>query len=165
MAQYKEDVVRIVIDLESEHDYTVTRDEGEVRVAIMGGAATFTAWHASVPEVAAAEPVVEPRVEPKPTRDLAPVAKQQSQQPRITVTYNDADIRDVLAAFAAFSGRTIVVGKGVAVEVLEPIGYGEERPIDESGTRKGRAKNRRVEFKVTTGAPAPAERPSSTLLP
>jgi type IV pilus assembly protein PilQ len=36
-----------------------------------------------------------------------------SEQPRITVTYQDADIRDVIAAFAAFSGRTIVVGKDV----------------------------------------------------
>jgi type IV pilus assembly protein PilQ len=35
-------------------------------------------------------------------------AQQRSQQPRITVTYQQADIRDVLAAFAAFSGRTII---------------------------------------------------------
>ena len=36
-----------------------------------------------------------------------------SMQPRMTVTWNDADIHDVLAGFAAFSGRTIVVGKTV----------------------------------------------------
>jgi type IV pilus assembly protein PilQ len=40
-------------------------------------------------------------------------AYQQSTQPRITVTYQDADIRDVIAAFATFAGRTIVVGKDV----------------------------------------------------
>src|SRR6185312_3907003 len=38
---------------------------------------------------------------------------QQSQQPPITVTFQDTDIRDVIASFAAFSGRTIVVGKDV----------------------------------------------------
>lgn len=32
---------------------------------------------------------------------------------RITVTYQDADIRDVLAAFATFAGRTIIVGHEV----------------------------------------------------
>lgn len=119
VAQYKEDVVRVVIDLESEHDYTVTRGDGEVRIAIMGGAATFTAWHASVPEVAA-----EPARVAKPVRNTSEfesAAPQQSQQPRITVTYQDADIRDVLAAFAAFSGRTIVVGKGVAGMVTAEV--------------------------------------------
>jgi type IV pilus assembly protein PilQ len=46
---------------------------------------------------------------------------QQSTQPRITVTYQDADIRDVLAAFAAFSGRTIVVGREVAGTVTAEV--------------------------------------------
>lgn len=119
VAQYKDDVVRIVIDLESEHDYTVTRDEGEVRVAIMGGAATFTAWHASVPELPS-EPAAKPAAR-APVSELARRTVQQSQQPRITVTYTDADIRDVLAAFAAFSGRTIVVGKGVAGQVTAEV--------------------------------------------
>ena len=45
----------------------------------------------------------------------------QSSQPRITVTYQDADIRDVLAAFAAFSGRTIVVGREVAGTVTAEV--------------------------------------------
>ena len=45
----------------------------------------------------------------------------QSTQPRITVTYQDADIRDVLAAFAAFSGRTIVVGRDVAGTVTAEV--------------------------------------------
>jgi len=45
----------------------------------------------------------------------------QSSQPRITVTYQDSDIRDVLAAFAAFSGRTIVVGKDVQGSVTAEV--------------------------------------------
>ncbi|MFL5606850.1 MAG: AMIN domain-containing protein [Gemmatimonadaceae bacterium] len=40
-------------------------------------------------------------------------ASQRSQQPRITVTYQGSDIRDVLAAFAAFSGRTIIPSMSV----------------------------------------------------
>jgi len=48
-------------------------------------------------------------------------ATARSDQPRITVTYQDADIRDVIAAFASFSGRTIVVGKDVAGNVTAEI--------------------------------------------
>jgi type IV pilus assembly protein PilQ len=40
---------------------------------------------------------------------------------RITVTYQDADIRDVLAAFASFAGRTIKVGKAVHGSVTTEI--------------------------------------------
>jgi len=35
------------------------------------------------------------------------------QQPRITIAWERADIRDVLAAFAAFSGRTIIPARAV----------------------------------------------------
>jgi type IV pilus assembly protein PilQ len=45
----------------------------------------------------------------------------QSTQPRMAITYQDADIRDVLAAFAAFSGRTIVVGRDVQGTVTAEI--------------------------------------------
>jgi type IV pilus assembly protein PilQ len=40
-------------------------------------------------------------------------AQQRSAQPRITVTYQGSEIRDVLAAFAAFSGRTIIPSSAV----------------------------------------------------
>lgn len=59
------------------------------------------------------------KVESKPQQSL--LQKQQSTQPRITVTYQDADIRDVLAAFAAFSGRTIVVGRDVQGTVTAEV--------------------------------------------
>src|SRR5437868_3402188 len=46
---------------------------------------------------------------------------QQSQQPPITVTFQDTDIRDVIASFAAFSGRTIVVGKDVSGTITAEV--------------------------------------------
>ena len=68
-------------------------------------------------------------VEPAATRTAStydkPVAlfsqAQQSQQAPITVTFQDTDIRDVIASFAAFSGRTIVVGKDVLGTVTAEI--------------------------------------------
>ena len=79
---------------------------------------------------AQAEPQYEaPAAEPVPARairiDDKPIALfsqvQQSQQPPITVTFQDTDIRDVIASFAAFSGRTIVVGKDVQGTVTAEI--------------------------------------------
>ncbi|HEX3533752.1 MAG TPA: AMIN domain-containing protein, partial [Gemmatimonadaceae bacterium] len=60
-------------------------------------------------------PAAPARTPPRAARtDDIPVAlfsqAQQSQQPLINVTFQDTDIRDVIASFAAFSGRTIVVG-------------------------------------------------------
>jgi type IV pilus assembly protein PilQ len=48
-------------------------------------------------------------------------ARRQQQKPRITVSYDGTSIRDVIAAFATFSGRTIVVGKDVEGTVTADI--------------------------------------------
>ena len=118
-AQYKRDIVRVVIDLDAKRDYTVERSSGDVRISITAPNARFAAWHsrtlADVSEDAAVA-IPAPRRQTKLATDPA-----MSQQPRITVTYQDADIRDVLAAFAAFSGRTIVVGKGVEGKVTAEV--------------------------------------------
>lgn len=78
---------------------------------------------------AGASGVAEPRADSRATRAPTPVLlfQQQSQQPRITVTYSGADINDVLAAFATFSGRTIVVGKNVSGTVTAEI---KDQPWD-----------------------------------
>src|SRR5256714_5596261 len=75
------------------------------------------------PAPAAVEP------EPTPTRRTSSSDQrlglfsqvQQSQQPPITVTFQDTDIRDVIASFAAFSGRTIVVGKDVSGTITAEV--------------------------------------------
>lgn len=114
VAQYKSDVVRLVIELDGKRDYSVVRGQNDLRITIEGVTAPFKAWTSSADDqVVAAVPAAtsrRPGFEP-----------QQSQQPRMTVTYQDADIRDVLAAFATFSGRTIVVGKAVSGKVSAEI--------------------------------------------
>src|SRR5687768_2646044 len=120
VAQYKEEVVRVVIDLDQARDYSITRGEESIRVSIDAEAGAFNAWHAGAPTstrtvAAPVEKRIEPASKAQVSRRSQPTAQGAqpalSQQPRITVTYQDADIRDVVAAFAAFSGRTIVVGK------------------------------------------------------
>ena len=45
----------------------------------------------------------------------------QSQAPRITVRWDGADIEDVVAGFAAFSGRTIIIAREVKGKVTAEI--------------------------------------------
>jgi type IV pilus assembly protein PilQ len=116
-SQFKSDVVRVVIELDGQHPYEVRRSANEVRVSVDGGTSAFEAWHSS--QEAATRQVAREE-EPEPEMRMTPVA-QQSTQPRITVTYQDADIRDVIAAFATFAGRTIVVGKDVSGTVTAEI--------------------------------------------
>ena len=169
-AQFKPNVVRVVIEMDAAHSYEVSRNGNEVRVAVAGGATNFASWYSDASKKPAASPTnattttanqsaVSPKTEvasyPKsevvarqPEPDYSPVqpsaditsndvaqadddapaaplkmskASAVSDQPRITVTYQDADIRDVIAAFAGFSGRTIVVGKDVQGTVTAEI--------------------------------------------
>jgi OOP family OmpA-OmpF porin len=46
------------------------------------------------------------------------------------------------------SVKTYLQGRGVKPERMNPIGYGESRPIASNDTEAGREENRRVEFKV-----------------
>ena len=137
LAQYKADVVRLVLELDSARDYEVTRNENEIRIAVTG-TEKFTAWHAGDRTQATSTGAVARTERPSADRAKATTATadeserltfspQRSQQPRITVTYQSSDIRDVIAAFATFSQRTIVIGKDVQGTVTAEI---KDQPWD-----------------------------------
>lgn len=122
LAQYRKDVVRVVIDLDTTRAYSVDRGSNDVRVSISAPGSRFDAWHSGAAPVAASDAPSEVATEEPAAKPRARMAvPASSSQPRITVTYQDADIRDVLAAFAAFSGRTIVVGKGVEGKITAEV--------------------------------------------
>jgi type IV pilus assembly protein PilQ len=157
MSQYKNDVVRIVLDVDSPREYQVVRGSTDIMVPLVASE-RFAAWHSEggavladaapaatdaasrttpneasgsvvdlVAPVAPADPVPSTPVSIARVVVTPPLFSQQSQQPRISVVYQDAEIRDVLAAFAAFSGRTIVVGKDVKGTVTAEI---KDQPWD-----------------------------------
>lgn len=137
VSQFRNDVVRLVIQLDEVHPYAITRGPKEIRISFGGPPRDFAAWHgrtrdddvassntASTAGDDAYADAAPPQRLPRATLVSQPAygaAMQQSTQPRITVTYQDADIRDVIAAFATFSGRTIVVGKDVSGTVTAEI--------------------------------------------
>lgn len=132
VAQYKPDVVRLVLDLDGPRDYSVIRGEHDVRIAV-SGPDRFAAWHLSGAATPAAGSVAVPAAvaaEPVPQSVQTPAVAPALEQPRITVTYEkDTEIRDVIASFAAFANKTIVAGAGVA---NAKIGYMEikDKPWD-----------------------------------
>ena len=83
----------------------------------------------SSPQVETQDDPTPPAAEIAPTRTTTahdvPVGlfatAQQSQQPTLSVTFQDTDINDVIASFAAFAGRTIVVGKDVKGTVTAEV--------------------------------------------
>jgi type IV pilus assembly protein PilQ len=141
--QFKPGVVRVVIDLDALKDYHIDRSNGQVRVEIGSERTSFAAWSSGgTTSVVAAAPAASPLAPPPPVtgdpaRVSTPVAGTtetvdeylalhrndalQSQAPRINVQWDDADIQDVCAGFAAFSGRTIVVSKGITGKVTAEV--------------------------------------------
>jgi type IV pilus assembly protein PilQ len=142
-AQFRPGVVRVVIDLDVLKDYQIERRAGQVRAKIGTERTSFAAWSSQSATVVASLP---PPPAPAPAasrggeaaRVAPPVASgaelsidaylaaharesEQSQAPRITVTWDNSDIREVVAGFAAFSGRTIVLSKDIKGSVSAEI--------------------------------------------
>ncbi|MGH7701909.1 MAG: secretin N-terminal domain-containing protein, partial [Gemmatimonadales bacterium] len=125
-AQFRPDVVRIVINLADARDYSLDQSNGAIRVSF-GAERGFLAWSSTAPaDLPVPGPVArptrsQPEVTPPPEEAPAPVLATAAQQPRITVTWDKADISDVVAGFAAFSGRTIILGKDIKGQVSAEI--------------------------------------------
>jgi type IV pilus assembly protein PilQ len=130
-SQFRPDIVRIVVELDGPKAYEVTRQGESVKVAF-GAAQGFQAWTstAALAEVAQDEapakastqaPAKAPEVRPSLSRARAVQFGRGAEEPRITVTWDRASIADVVAGFAAFSGRTIIIGKDVKGEVTAEV--------------------------------------------
>ena len=83
----------------------------------------------------------------------------------VAVGRGDDDFNLDLSRRRADSVKAYLVKKGVPAERLEANGYGETQPIADNGTSKGRAKNRRVVFKILSDAAGPREQAPATPTP
>jgi type IV pilus assembly protein PilQ len=123
-SQFRPDIVRIVVELDGPKAYEVSRHGESVKVAF-GTEKGFQAWtstEAQAEVVAEEAPAKAAEVRPSMARARAvkPVGRG-AEEPRITVTWDRASIADVVAGFAAFSGRTIIIGKDVKGEVTAEV--------------------------------------------
>jgi type IV pilus assembly protein PilQ len=139
-SQFTKTVVRVVLTLDKVHAYDVTQTGSEVRISVATDRPSFAPWQvggagadsadaplarvqpddAAAPAVAAS--AIAPTANPRPSSALAaPPRKQQSQEPRITWTFENAPINDVLSTFSAFTGRTILPSRNVSGTVTANI--------------------------------------------
>jgi OOP family OmpA-OmpF porin len=86
---------------------------------------------------------------------LDDVASEMKKNPRLKLRVEghsdnkgDAAYNRKLSAERARSVRAGLIRRGVAARRLDAEGYGETRPVATNATERGRAKNRRVEFRI-----------------
>ena len=159
-SQFRDGVVRLVFELTRRPDYRLDRANGVVKIRFSNPAGGFAAWStgtgtmedspADVPDPSArvasasssggvtiptsgteaaeaAKNVDEISVtgsEPAPGR-------QQQTVPRITVTYDQATVQDVLAGFSEFAGVSMVPSPEAAEQTVRGITI-ENKPWDEA---------------------------------
>jgi type IV pilus assembly protein PilQ len=121
VAQYRSDVVRIVLDLDGPRAYELIKGAGDVRLSFDTDAefAPWTLQGSTVAPVKAASTVDISAATAGRTSSFTSVA--QSQERRITVAWRNASIRDVAQDFAVFAGRSIVVGSSVTATITAEI--------------------------------------------
>jgi len=62
----------------------------------------------------------------------------------------DAAANQVLSDERAKAVQDYLVGKGISINRLKAVGYGQTQPAESNDTEAGREKNRRTEFKILT---------------
>jgi type IV pilus assembly protein PilQ len=135
LSQYTPDVVRVVMDVERLVPYRVERTDEAIRVSF-GSDVGFLAWNggsvtAVRDQAMAAVPVAAPapeRLEPAPASTNADRAlnrvmgrSQGRGATRITVSWSGASIEEVIGAFQAISGKSIILGKDIKRTVTAEI--------------------------------------------
>ena len=119
-SQFKPDVVRIVMELDRAKDYHLERVADAIRVSF-GTDQSFVAWSSNDQREASVPAPAKPKLQPEVQLSAKQLVRAPMDEPRITVVWDKASIADVVAGFAAFSGRTIILGKDVKGEVNAEI--------------------------------------------
>ncbi|HEY3434481.1 MAG TPA: AMIN domain-containing protein [Solirubrobacterales bacterium] len=114
-AQFSPGVVRVVIDLSERKQYEVESSAAGIRIKF-GAERSFLSW-SSLSPAAMAAPATGVRAgapgrAPEVVLRGTDLPAQQGFR-RITVTWDNASIADVAAGFAAYSGKSVIIGSGI----------------------------------------------------
>jgi type IV pilus assembly protein PilQ len=117
--QFRPDVVRVVLELESLQDYQLEYAGDAVRISL-GSDHSFQAWSSAVFDDG---PVESPQAALDRGIPFAPrnPSNLQSQQPLLTMTFDSAHIRDVASTFAEYSGKSIIIGRDIDLTINASI--------------------------------------------
>jgi hypothetical protein len=110
-SQYSDDVVRIVLDLDRELGYSVIPDQRGIRISLENPMGDFEPWSSA----RIARPFDPAEIV------FAPQSSQVQEARRISATWVEAPVNDVLLAFAAFSGKSVVPSSNVTGFVTADI--------------------------------------------
>jgi type IV pilus assembly protein PilQ len=125
VAQYDQNIARVVVDLAQAVEYTVTESEGAVRIAFKNPAGEFEAWQSGSLEQTAARmatstlaalqttPASTPAATPPARTRPGQLTQAGQQQPLISVTFREEPVSNVLETFGDFSNRSIIASKDV----------------------------------------------------
>ena len=121
-SQFRPDIVRIVVELDGPKAYEVKRQGASIKVSF-GADQKFKAWKSTEAHAKLVAEDEAPAKTPGVRSSLAraTMVGRGMEEPRITVTWDRASIADVVSGFAAFSGRTIIIGKDVKGEVTAEV--------------------------------------------
>jgi type IV pilus assembly protein PilQ len=133
-SQYRDDVVRLTLELDELLPYEVTAEPGLVRIRMENRAGRSDAWSSRTAAAAAPALLTDVSVATAPARAV-PVSRSVAQPPaaqevpRISIEFSETPIRDVLFFFSDFSGRSIVAGSTVEGTVSARI---DNQPWDQA---------------------------------
>jgi type IV pilus assembly protein PilQ len=141
-SQFDDTVVRVVLELDEPVGHAVISGEGFVRVSLDTRAPNFDPWRversgggepngrgserAAAGSAAPLQEVAAPRAAQRRPSGWSGIRSDEFAR-RITVSFTDTPMRDVLFTFAEFSGRSIVPGSNVTGNVNADI---REQPWD-----------------------------------
>jgi type IV pilus assembly protein PilQ len=120
IGQFSPQIVRVVVDLTESVKYETLEEDGAIRITFPNSHGSFEPWQTGLSSrgvqlpavpVAASQPQPQPPLQSRPTFARTPVAPplvQQRQQPRVSVSFQDEPIMNVLLTFSEYAGRSIV---------------------------------------------------------
>ncbi len=123
-SQYAEDIVRLVLEVEVAAGYTLLSADGYVRVSLENPGGAFEPWEALRSGGTVGPPDRAPAATPPSSESTEAAVSVRVPRwtgiaasdlaERITVSFTDTPMRDVLFTFADFSSRSIVPGSQVS---------------------------------------------------
>jgi type IV pilus assembly protein PilQ len=116
IAQFDQDIVRVVVEVDESLDYDLQQGDGLVTISFRNSRGEFEPWSSSSPMESSSAPAGAQTAVP-PVTTGTPVASAV-QQPLITVIFTEEPVANVLAAFAEFANRSIVPSADVKAKVI-----------------------------------------------